>query len=111
MLILSGIAVLVTVGVYGTVGIIVKLDDMGYWLVEKNGVLAQGVGERIAVRCPWLMKILSVVGTLAMFSVGGGIVVHGIAPLHHAVEQFAAGQNAVLQTLTPVLANPRCWAL
>lgn len=51
------------------------------------------------------MKILSVVGTLAMFLVGGGIVVHGIAPLHHAVEQFAAGQNAVLQTLTPVLAN------
>ncbi|UXY12781.1 DUF808 domain-containing protein [Kosakonia sp. ML.JS2a] len=105
VLILSGIAVLVTVGVYGLVGIIVKLDDMGYWLVEKNGVLAQGVGKGLLFAAPWLMKILSVVGTLAMFLVGGGIVVHGIAPLHHAVEQFAAGQNAVLQTLTPVLAN------
>lgn len=105
VLILSGIAVLVTVGVYGLVGIIVKLDDMGYWLVEKNGVLAQGVGKGLLFAAPLLMKILSVVGTLAMFLVGGGIVVHGIAPLHHAVEQFAAGQNAVLQTLTPVLAN------
>ncbi|MGG7445155.1 DUF808 family protein [Kosakonia oryzendophytica] len=105
VLILSGIAVLVTIGVYGLVGIIVKLDDMGYWLVEKNGVLAQGVGKGLLFAAPLLMKILSVVGTLAMFLVGGGIVVHGIAPLHHAVEQFAAGQNAVLQTLTPVLAN------
>ncbi|SCB72178.1 hypothetical protein GA0061071_10131 [Kosakonia oryzendophytica] len=105
VLILSGIAVLVTVGVYGLVGIIVKLDDMGYWLVEKKGVLAQGVGKGLLFAAPWLMKMLSVVGTLAMFLVGGGIVVHGIAPLHHAVEHFAAGQNAVLQALTPVLAN------
>ncbi|XTZ39914.1 DUF808 domain-containing protein [Salmonella enterica] len=105
VLILSGIALLVTIGVYGLVGIIVKLDDMGYWLAEKKNVLAKVLGKGLLVIAPWLMKILSVVGTLAMFLVGGGIVVHGIAALHHAIEDFAAGQNALLQTLTPVLAN------
>lgn len=105
VLILSGIALLVTVGVYGLVGIIVKLDDMGYWLVEKNGALAQGLGKGLLIVAPWLMKVLSVVGTLAMFLVGGGIVVHGIAPLHHAIEHFASAQNALLQALTPMVAN------
>jgi len=105
VLILSGIAVLVTIGVYGLVGVIVKLDDMGYWLVEKRGVLAQCVGKGLLVAAPWLMKILSVVGTLAMFLVGGGIVVHGITPLHHAIEHFAAEQNAILTMLVPMVAN------
>lgn len=73
IVILSGIAILVTVGVYGLVGIIVKLDDMGYWLVEKRGPLAQAVGKGLLFIAPWLMKVLSVVGTLAMFLVGGGI--------------------------------------
>ncbi|MDZ7320262.1 DUF808 domain-containing protein [Kosakonia sacchari] len=105
VLILSGIAVLVTIGVYGLVGIIVKLDDMGYWLVKKPGVLTQGLGKGLLFTAPWLMKILSVVGTLAMFLVGGGIVVHGIAPLHHAIEQFATNQPALLQALVPMVAN------
>lgn len=105
VLVLSGIAVLVTIGVYGLVGIIVKLDDMGYWLAEKRNVLAQGVGKGLLILAPWLMKTLTIVGTLAMFLVGGGIVVHGIAPLHHAIEHFAAGQHAVIQTITPMLAN------
>ncbi|WP_333494656.1 DUF808 family protein [Kluyvera sp. CHPC 1.251] len=105
VLILSGIAVLVTIGVYGLVGVIVKLDDMGYWLVEKHSVLAQGVGKGLLVVAPWLMKTLSVLGTLAMFLVGGGIVVHGVAPVHHAIEAFAAQQAAWLAALVPVLAN------
>lgn len=105
VLILSGIAVLVTVGVYGLVGVIVKLDDMGYWLVEKRNALAQGVGKGLLVVAPWLMKTLSVVGTLAMFLVGGGIVVHGVAPVHHAIEAFAAQQASWLATLVPVFAN------
>ncbi|VTN10044.1 Inner membrane protein yedI [Raoultella terrigena] len=79
-----------TVGVYGLVGIIVKLDDMGYWLVEKSSVLARGVGKALLAVAPRLMKVLSIVGTLAMFLVGGGIVVHGITPLHHAVEIWPA---------------------
>ncbi|WP_425343439.1 DUF808 domain-containing protein [Pseudescherichia vulneris] len=105
VLVLTGIAVLVTLGVYGLVGIIVKLDDMGYWLVERPGALAKTVGKGLLVVAPWLMKVLSIVGTLAMFLVGGGIVVHGIAPLHHAIEHFAAEQGAVLAATLPTLAN------
>jgi len=105
VLVLSGIAVLVTLGVYGLVGIIVKLDDMGYWLVERPGALAKAFGKGLLVVAPWLMKTLSIVGTLAMFLVGGGIVVHGIAPLHHAIEHFAAEQGAVVAATLPTLAN------
>jgi predicted DNA repair protein MutK len=105
VLILSGIAILVTVGVYGLVGVIVKLDDMGYWLAEKSSVIAQAIGKGLLVLAPWLMKILSVVGTLAMFLVGGGIVVHGIAPLHHAIEHFASAQGAIAAAVVPTLLN------
>ncbi|MCR9030755.1 DUF808 domain-containing protein [Citrobacter amalonaticus] len=105
VLVLSGIALVVTIGVYGLVGLIVKLDDMGYWLAEKTSMLAQALGKGLLVVAPWLMKSLSVVGTLAMFLVGGGIVVHGIAPLHHAIEQFAQQQNAVVALILPTLLN------
>lgn len=105
VLILSGIAILVTIGVYGLVGVIVKLDDMGYWLVEKSSAVAQAMGKALLFIAPWLMKVLSVVGTLAMFLVGGGIVVHGISALHHAVEGFAAGQGGVVALLLPTLFN------
>lgn len=105
IMILSGIALLVTVGVYGLVGIIVKLDDMGYWLVEKESVLARGVGKGLLAVAPRLMKVLSVVGTLAMFLVGGGIVVHGITPLHHAVENLASGMSGFTASLLPTGVN------
>ncbi|HEX4500817.1 MAG TPA: DUF808 family protein [Scandinavium sp.] len=105
VIVLSGIAILVTVGVYGLVGVIVKLDDMGYWLVEKTSAIAQAVGKTLLFIAPLLMKVLSVVGTLAMFLVGGGIVVHGIVPLHHAIETFAAGLGGVIAMLLPTLFN------
>jgi len=105
ILVLSGIAILVTVGVYGLVGIIVKLDDMGYWLVEKGGVLAQWLGKGLLAVAPRLMKLLSIVGTLAMFLVGGGIVVHGITPLHHAVENLASGMSGFAASLLPTGVN------
>ncbi|WP_195606048.1 DUF808 domain-containing protein [Klebsiella oxytoca] len=105
ILILSGIALLVTVGVYGLVGVIVKLDDMGYWLAEKSSALAQWTGKALLAIAPRLMKVLSIVGTLAMFLVGGGIVVHGITPLHHAIENLAQGQNGVIASLLPTAAN------
>ena len=105
VLILSGIALLVTIGVYGIVAVIVRLDDMGYWLVEKGSAVAQATGKALLFTAPWLMKILSVVGTLAMFLVGGGIVVHGIAPLHHAIEHFSEQQNAAIQWLISPLIN------
>lgn len=105
ILILSGIAILVTIGVYGLVGVIVKLDDMGYWLAEKRSTLAQWLGKGLLAVAPWLMKLLSVVGTLAMFLVGGGIVVHGIAPLHHAIEHWSAGLGGMLAAFLPMVVN------
>jgi hypothetical protein len=105
VIVLSGIAILVTIGVYGLVGVIVKLDDMGYWLVEKASAVAQAVGKALLFIAPLLMKVLSVVGTLAMFLVGGGIVVHGIVPLHHAIETFATGLGGVIALLLPTLFN------
>ena len=105
VLVLSGIAVLVTIGVYGLVGIIVKLDDMGYWLAERRAALAQWLGKALLFITPWLMKSLSVIGTLAMFLVGGGIVVHGIAPLHHAILHFAEAQGSVMAAILPTLLN------
>lgn len=105
VLVLSGIAIAVTIGVYGLVGVIVKLDDMGYWLVDKSNSLARIIGKGLLVLAPWLMKSLSVIGTLAMFLVGGGIVVHGIAPLHHAIEHFAQGQGSVVAAILPTIVN------
>lgn len=102
VLILAGIAILVTIGVYGLVAVIVKIDDLGYWLEEKRSAIARGVGRFLLALAPWLMKILTVVGTLAMFLVGGGIIVHGIAPLHHLVEQITHDMSGLL---TSVLSN------
>ncbi|EOC0585561.1 DUF808 domain-containing protein [Cronobacter sakazakii] len=105
VLILSGIAVLVTLGVYGIVGVIVKLDDMGYWLADKRSALARGVGKGLLVTAPWLMKALSVLGTVAMFLVGGGIVVHGIGPLHHGIEHWAQSLGGVGAAVMPTVLN------
>jgi predicted DNA repair protein MutK len=88
--VLVGIAVLMTVGVYGLVGGIVKLDDLGLWLSRKASSAAQALGRGLLAAAPWLMKALSVAGTAAMFLVGGGILVHGIGPLHHAIEGVGA---------------------
>jgi predicted DNA repair protein MutK len=78
------IALLMTVGVYGLVAAIVKLDDLGLYLSKKEGSkLATATGRGILRMAPWLMKGLSVAGTAAMFLVGGGIIVHGIGPLAH----------------------------
>lgn len=75
---LAAIAVIMTIGVYGLVAAIVKLDDAGLWLRKKSSAIAQVVGKLLLRGAPWLMKGLSVAGTAAMFLVGGGILVHGI---------------------------------
>ena len=93
--VLAGIAVVMTVGVYGLVAGIVKLDDLGLYLSRQSGNLKQKIGKALLVGAPYLMKTLSVVGTAAMFMVGGGILVHGIAPVHHFIEHLAAGVGAV----------------
>ena len=84
--VLVGISLLMTVGVYGLVAGIVKLDDLGLYLSRQANAAKQSVGRAILVSAPWLMKALSVAGTAAMFLVGGGILTHGIGPLHHAIE-------------------------
>lgn len=95
VLVLCGIAVLITVCVYGLVGGIVKLDDLGLYLRGKPGALSQKAGGFLLALAPRLMKCLSVAGTAAMFTVGGGILVHGIAPLHHAVAHWAHAAGKV----------------
>lgn len=81
---LVAIALAMTVFVYGLVGGIVKIDDLGLWLSQKGGVAAV-IGRGLVASAPILMKVLSVVGTVAMFLVGGGIVVHNVPVVHHAV--------------------------
>ncbi len=105
VIVLAGIAILVTIGVYGIVAGIVKLDDLGLWLRKKSSSVAQGIGSALLFAAPWLMKILTVVGTLAMFLVGGGIVVHGIAKLHHWIEAMSHGYGGLVAMLISNGAN------
>src|SRR5690606_7086155 len=109
--VLSGIAVLMTVGVYGLVAGIVKLDDAGLYLARATGGAARAVGTAILRAAPWLMKGLAVAGTAAMFLVGGGILVHGFHALSAWVDDQALdaaavpGIGVVLGALTPMLLN------
>ncbi len=109
--VLAGVALVMTVGVYGLVAGIVKLDDLGLYLVRSGGTLRRAIGARILRAAPWMMKALSILGTAAMFLVGGGILTHGIPWAHHGIEQAAAlagavpGVGGVLSAVTPLVAN------
>jgi hypothetical protein len=106
--VLVGIAVIMTVGVYGLVGGIVKLDDFGLYLTRRASAAARAVGAGILRAAPWLMKGLSIAGTAAMFLVGGGILVHGIPPLAHTIEHWAAsagGAGLLVSTLLDAVAG------
>ncbi|MES2088617.1 MAG: DUF808 domain-containing protein [Pseudomonadota bacterium] len=111
--VLAGIAVLMTVGVYGLVAGIVKLDDAGLWLTQQPGQggftrFQHGLGNGILKAAPYLMKTLSVAGTAAMFLVGGGILTHGTPGAHdliHHVTQWAGsvpGVGGLLHAITPL---------
>jgi uncharacterized protein len=102
--VLVAIAVLMTVGVYGLVAGIVKLDDLGLHLSKKGGAQAT-IGRGILRFAPWLMKALSIAGTAAMFLVGGGIVVHGVPMLHHLVEGWVAAVGGAFGVLVEMLGN------
>ncbi len=91
---LSLISLLMTIGVYGLVAGIVKLDDLGLYLNGKPGA-AQTVGRLILKAAPLLMKCLSIGGTAAMFLVGGSILIHGIPPLHHALQGLGQAAAAL----------------
>lgn len=103
--VLVGIALLMTVGVYGLVAGIVKLDDFGLYLTQRASGAAQSIGRGLLWLAPWLMKALSILGTAAMFLVGGGILVHGVPALGHAIEAWLAQWGGVAAVLGSMLAN------
>lgn len=88
--VLVGISIAMTVGVYGLVAGIVKLDDAGLYLSRQAARWKQTLGRAVVWTAPWLMKGLSAVGTAAMFLVGGGILAHGLPWVGHGIEDFAA---------------------
>ncbi|CAI8899500.1 hypothetical protein CLU80_4416 [Pseudomonas sp. 29] len=94
VIVMSGIAIVMTVGVYGLVAGIVKLDDLGLWLTQKPGQLAKKIGSAILSAAPYMMKTLSVVGTAAMFLVGGGILTHGVPVVHDWIEGVGAAAGS-----------------
>ena len=103
--VLSVVALMITVGVYGLVAGIVKLDDGGLYLTKKDSALAQKLGHGILWFAPYMMKTLSVLGTIAMFLVGGGILTHGFSAIGHGIESFAGGLGEMAGTIVPILAN------
>lgn len=116
VLVLTGIAVIMTVGVYGLVAGIVKLDDGGLYLSSRTGATLsrramRALGRAILVSAPYMLKGISVLGTAAMFLVGGGIMLHGIPPVNdwlhdvtHAASEIA-GVGWALEVLTPMVIN------
>ena len=110
--VLALIAIVMTIGVYGLVAGIVKLDDAGLYLSRKSAKLLRQLGNFLLSAAPMLMKSLSVIGTAAMFMVGGGILTHGVPAAHHLIEQLAnqagnlPGIGAVLAILSaPILSG------
>ncbi len=115
-IVVGSIAVVMTAGVYGVVAAIVKLDDAGLHYMQKTGTggfikLQRYIGAKLLLVAPYLMRALSVIGTAAMFMVGGGILAHGIGFLHHTIEHIAAIASTltafgdILAVFTPVLLN------
>jgi hypothetical protein len=118
VMVLVGLSLLMTVGVYGLVAGIVKLDDLGQHLAERGrregaslASLQTALASGILLTAPWLMKGLSVAGTVAMFLVGGGILSHAIPGLHdfihHQTEatREVSGVGPILAALLPTLAD------
>lgn len=108
--VLTGVALVMTVGVYGLVAGIVKVDDLGLYLSRlpvKGSRWKQALGLWLLDMAPWLMKTLSVVGTAAMFLVGGGILSHGLPFVHHAAQAasqaFSEGAGAAGAVLGPLV--------
>lgn len=109
VVVLSGIAIVMTVGVYGVVGGIVKLDDGGLYLSKKTGDGAwprfqRSFGRGVLSAAPYMMKSLTVIGTAAMFMVGGGILTHGVPAVHHWIESVSQSIGGI-SWLMPTLLN------
>jgi predicted DNA repair protein MutK len=104
-LVLTVVAVMVTVVVYGLVAGIVKLDDAGLYLSQQASASARKLGEGIVWVAPYLMRGLSILGTIAMFLVGGGILAHGVPPVYEAINQLAGNMGGIAGALAPTVAN------
>jgi predicted DNA repair protein MutK len=104
-MVLAVVAIMITVVVYGLVAGIVKLDDGGLYLSQQENPVLQQLGSGILWLAPYLMKTLSILGTLAMFLVGGGILTHGLTPVYDAIHHFAEGFSGVAGVLLPMVAN------
>lgn len=111
VMVLSVIAILMTVGVYGFVAMIVKIDDLGLYLTQQASSFKQSIGRGLLAFAPKLMKTLTIVGTIAMFLVGGGIISHGVPLLHHFTEgsvdyaEHIPTVGSIIGALTPTLIN------
>ncbi|MEQ1157169.1 DUF808 domain-containing protein [Acinetobacter johnsonii] len=111
VMVLSVIAILMTVGVYGFVAMIVKIDDLGLYLTQQASSFKQTFGRGLLAFAPKLMKTLTIVGTIAMFLVGGGIISHGVPLLHHFTEgsvdyaEHIPTVGSIVGALTPTLIN------
>ncbi len=103
VVVLVAIALIMTVGVYGLVAAIVKIDDAGLYLSRRQSGGSQTVGRALLKTAPYLMKGLSIAGTIAMFLVGGGILTHGIPALHHWIEAFSHAAGGFVGALAPTV--------
>ncbi|MFZ2124971.1 MAG: DUF808 domain-containing protein [Rhodoferax sp.] len=107
--VLAGVALLMTVGVYGLVAGIVKIDDLGLYLSQRTSSVAQALqqklGRGLLLAAPLLMKSLTVLGTLAMFLVGGGILAHGWHDVGQGIEQLSLVAGSLLQPVLGLLLN------
>jgi len=107
--VLSGVAVLMTIGVYGLVAGIVKIDDLGLYLSQRKTSVAQGLqqalGRGLVLAAPMLMKALTVLGTLAMFLVGGGILAHGWHAVGQGIEDISVAAGSLAQPLVSLGLN------
>ena len=87
------VALAVTLGVYGLVGLIVKMDDIGVHMAKRRATAP--LGRALVRAMPWVMRVLSVVGTAAMIWVGGGIIVHGLHITPHAIAEIGGGSGVL----------------
>ena len=103
--VLIAVALAITVFVYGLVAGIVRMDDVGNWLMAKSSSAAQAFGRGLIAFTPWLMRGLSIVGTAAMFMVGGSLLGHGIGPIEQWVQAAVVPMGGIAAALGPVLVH------
>ncbi len=106
--VLAVVGIAITVAVYGVVGLIVKMDDIGLHLAQRRGAATRALGRGLVLGMPVLMKALGIIGTAAMLWVGGGIVVHGMEEFHweaipHMLHQAAEGAGHAVPALEAVV--------